>query len=264
MVEREGPNYFRIGSFVIVAIILVIMGLILFGSGKVFQKTIYVETYFNESVQGLSEGSPVKYRGVQIGYVKRIGLISEIYSVHNGEAGDLYGRYVYVLIAINKPVLTQTPQSTLGSAIEQDVQKGLRVQLAPQGLTGTAYLELNFINPQESKAVQINWQPNHYYIPATTSTLGRFADNAQYILDELKQVDVKKLFATLQNVLESTNHFVRQTDDLFNRSGQPIQTTLDNLREISENLKAISDQAKIYPPSVLFGRPPAALNPRNL
>ena len=44
------------------------------GAGNVFKRTVTIETYFDESVQGLDVGSAVKYRGVQIGRVTRIGF----------------------------------------------------------------------------------------------------------------------------------------------------------------------------------------------
>ena len=78
MKDRE-TNYLKIGSFVIVGLVLLIMAIIIFGSVKIFQKIIYIETYFNESVQGLSVGSPVKYRGMEIGYVKAIDFANSIY-----------------------------------------------------------------------------------------------------------------------------------------------------------------------------------------
>ncbi len=38
-----------------------------------------METYLNESVQGLEVGSKVRYRGVVVGEVRRIGFTYNIY-----------------------------------------------------------------------------------------------------------------------------------------------------------------------------------------
>jgi len=67
-------NYFKLGLFVIGAIAAGIIVLIIIGSGRWLQKRITIETYFNESVQGLDIGSKLKYRGVAIGEVTRIGF----------------------------------------------------------------------------------------------------------------------------------------------------------------------------------------------
>ena len=63
-----------IGAFVIGAIALTVMSVIVFGSGKLFSETIPVVFYFEGSVQGLSVGSPIKCKGVQIGEVTEIKM----------------------------------------------------------------------------------------------------------------------------------------------------------------------------------------------
>src|SRR6185369_10194716 len=65
-------NYFKLGLFVILALTSLVILLIVIGSGRAFQQKITIETYFNESVQGLDVGSKVKYRGVVIGEVTKI------------------------------------------------------------------------------------------------------------------------------------------------------------------------------------------------
>ena len=67
-------NFFKIGLFVIGAAVALVFLLVLLGAGRLFQSKIVMETYFNESVQGLELGSKVKYRGVIVGEVKSIGF----------------------------------------------------------------------------------------------------------------------------------------------------------------------------------------------
>ncbi len=52
-----------IGAFVIGAIALTVISVIVFGSGKLFATTVPCVFYFKGSVQGLSVGSPVKFKG---------------------------------------------------------------------------------------------------------------------------------------------------------------------------------------------------------
>ena len=63
----QRANYFKLGLFVIGAIVAGILVLIVIGTGRVLQKRVTIETYFNESVQGLDIGSKMKYRGVEVG-----------------------------------------------------------------------------------------------------------------------------------------------------------------------------------------------------
>ena len=68
----QQPRYFRIGLFIVIALAILAAALIAFGAGQFFRPRIYIETYVNASVQGVDIGSPVKFRGVQIGRVSAI------------------------------------------------------------------------------------------------------------------------------------------------------------------------------------------------
>ena len=58
-----------IGRFVVGAVVLAISGILLFGSGKFFSHEKPFVLFFNESVKGLSIGSPVDFKGVKVGEV---------------------------------------------------------------------------------------------------------------------------------------------------------------------------------------------------
>jgi ABC-type transporter Mla subunit MlaD len=55
-----------IGAFVVGAVALVVVGVLLFGGGKLFQEKAPFVIFFDSSVQGLNVGAPVVFRGVQI------------------------------------------------------------------------------------------------------------------------------------------------------------------------------------------------------
>jgi paraquat-inducible protein B len=58
-----------IGGFILGAILLLVVGLVLFGSGRYFQDITTAVLYFEGDVQGLNVGAAVKFRGVKIGEV---------------------------------------------------------------------------------------------------------------------------------------------------------------------------------------------------
>src|SRR5512144_2156532 len=64
-----------VGAFVLVALALAVVGVLVFGSGKFFRHTVEVVMYFPGSVDGLSTGAPVKFKGVDIGTVTNIQLV---------------------------------------------------------------------------------------------------------------------------------------------------------------------------------------------
>ena len=72
-------HYFKIGVFMLSGITLAVLAVIILGAGALFKKKFMMETYFDESVQGLSVGAPLKYRGVTIGSVEHIGFVRNDY-----------------------------------------------------------------------------------------------------------------------------------------------------------------------------------------
>ena len=68
----QKPNPVSIGLFIVIGVALGVTGLLLFSSSKLFTKTLDCVIYFDQSLNGLNVGAPVKIRGVTIGSVKRV------------------------------------------------------------------------------------------------------------------------------------------------------------------------------------------------
>jgi len=52
-----------IGGFVLGAVALIIIAILVFGSGRLFRQTRDFVLYFDNSVNGLSVGAPLKFKG---------------------------------------------------------------------------------------------------------------------------------------------------------------------------------------------------------
>ena len=63
---------FFVGLFMAGGISIAVVAIIWLGMSRIFEKGNHYAVYFDESVQGLSVDSPVKYRGVAIGRVEQI------------------------------------------------------------------------------------------------------------------------------------------------------------------------------------------------
>jgi len=70
MSRKANPT--TIGMFVLGALLLVIIGITVFGSGKLLSRKVPWVLYFDESIKGLRIGAPVNFRGVKIGSVNDI------------------------------------------------------------------------------------------------------------------------------------------------------------------------------------------------
>ena len=76
-------NQLRIGVFVVVGVAILAGALFLFGIRSAFERMYHFETYVTGDVLGLTKGSAVKLRGVDVGKVTEIGFSWRFYKNAN-------------------------------------------------------------------------------------------------------------------------------------------------------------------------------------
>src|SRR4029079_2013614 len=124
--------------FVLLGFGLAIAAAVLLGVATTRKQTVKYHSYFNESVQGLDLGSPVKFRGVTIGHVSAIEIAPDhrmVDVVSELDAAD-----------IKRMGLAEEGAHPLGPtrfAIPPD----LRAQLSSQGITGVKFIGIDFFDP---------------------------------------------------------------------------------------------------------------------
>jgi phospholipid/cholesterol/gamma-HCH transport system substrate-binding protein len=113
---EEKVNFVVVGVFVLVLGVALIGGVLWLSSGKYYGRhyTTY-QTYMKDSVAGLNLNAPVKYRGVDVGVVRKIALA---------------------------PGNVEEVQVTLDVERDTPVKADTVAILQTQGLTGIAYVEL--------------------------------------------------------------------------------------------------------------------------
>ena len=214
---------------------------------------MYAETYFNESVEGLTVGSPVKYRGITVGKVKQITFVTNVYDV---ASNSNYGRYIYVLFSINTDFLKNINAEELGPFLENEIKAGLRAKLTLQDLTGNAYLAINFMNPKQNPVLPINWKPKYIYIPSTPSVLSLVADNIEGILNNLQGVDFQRFFDNVELLAATTNTTMQGVNSILSRSQNSLVATSQNMETLTNTLQQLVTELKANPSSILFDKPP--------
>lgn len=193
-------SHTRLGVFVVLAILLLAALAISLGGGNTFRKKVTVETYFNESVQGLDIGSKVRYRGVIIGAVSSINFTYTRYEQEKSPAERK--QYVLVEMAVY-PDLLGTAAGAGREFVDKLVADGLRFRMAPVGITGIAYMELDF-NPL-APVLPIEWEPVNLYIPSTRSTVLNFMDSAERILGRLATLDLDSVVRNIDRLAVTLN-----------------------------------------------------------
>lgn len=205
-------NFFKIGLFTIGAIVALVILLVILGSGRLFQSKVLMETYVNESVQGLEVGSKVKYRGVVVGEVTRIGFTYTKYQLDKPVPERL--RYVM----IEATILPRLIGGRAGGDITQtataraEIERGLRVRLAPQGITGTNYLEIDYVDPKTNSELAVPWDPDNLYIPSAQSTVTQFVAAASDIMARLQHLDLEGTLVNVNKLLVTTNARIDSID----------------------------------------------------
>ena len=246
----QKANYFKLGLFVIGAIAAGVVVLIIIGSGRWLQKRITIETYFNESVQGLDIGSKLKYRGVAIGEVTRIGFTYNSYQLDRPMAER--ARFVLVEAQLDPKALggrAGAGDLTNRESAQQEVERGLRVRLAPLGITGTSYLEVDYMDPPPP-TLQIDWTPENIYIPSARSTVTALVNAASEIMERLHKLDIEGTLANVNKLLVTFNDRVEaiNTRDISKRTERvlgKLETALDNIDAKKLSSEAVALLAEV-------------------
>ncbi len=236
-------NYFKLGLFVIGAIVAGAVVLVVIGSGRWFQPKLTIETYFNESVQGLDIGSKLKYRGVVIGEVKSIGFTYNWYQ--QDRPMEQRARYVLVEAQIQPKLLggrAGAGDLTEQKRVDLEIEKGLRIRLAPQGITGTSYLEIDYVDPPPP-VLPIDWVPGNIYIPSAPSTVTTVVNSLVETLQRLHNLDIEQTIANFNRLMVTTNARIDAID-----TKQISQRTVTALAKFEATLdsvaaKKLSDEA---------------------
>ncbi len=297
MSNNSNPNYFRLGVFVLAAIGVLLAVILIFGSGQIFKKSFYVETYIKQSVTGLDAGASVRFRGVKIGQVTMIGLSGDMYE----EKLAFHDRRQYVVVRMQ----------IFGEKVNEDqigefVKNNLRARVKSMGITGVNYVEFDFVsNAADSPQLPYSWKPEYPVIPSLPNQADEIISGIQKLIGALNEMNIdgtqKKLDALLGNlnvmmagdgkgnegVIESVKQLnvimariakVTDKDELnilmrelvgtmvaLRQTVTSIQgdtsATIENLKQTSENLNEFSRIASQSPSSLIWGEPPAKITP---
>ncbi|HTB63062.1 MAG TPA: MlaD family protein [Opitutales bacterium] len=220
-----------IGLFVSIAIVLAVAAVLMFGGGKLFSHEEQFIIYFSEPPNGLSIGSPVKYKGVQIGQVSNI-------FIHFDQSDE--SDAIPVLIEIN----TTRLHNELGDSTDlsdpdvfaAQIKIGLRARLQMQSwVTTQLFIELDYdANPDKPKLVSLN----HLYkeIPSVPSGLSEVVQSITTALENLSKVD----FSDMANRINHLTDEITQSVDQLN-----LKEINDTILSAGKNLNDLLSDPKI-------------------
>jgi paraquat-inducible protein B len=209
-----------IGGFVISAIALLVIGIVIFGGGKFFTRTIKAVMFFDGSVKGLSVGAPVVFRGVEIGSVASV--------VARADTEKLTFD-IPVIIEIELDRFQTTGEVKLSkdpARMKILFERGLRAQLTSESfVTGQLMIAVDFHpeTPMKLKGIDLGYPE----IPTIPSSFEQLAQT-------LKKVPLEAIFEKLLSALNNIEKVL----------GAPeLMDTVRNLNKASQNANQLIQSA---------------------
>ncbi len=274
----DEKRYFKVGAFVLTGALLIGSCTVILGGGNYFAEKVVIETYFDESVQGLEVGSPVKLRGVRLGSVSSIGFVQDAYTFPTEEQALQYGSKVRVMMDLS-PQNPNADEEARRYQLQEMIANGLRLRLTSIGITGTSFIEADYLDAERFPMMDIMWRPKHYYIPSAPSTIATISTAAERIFSRLENTEIEKLVQNLDKFVVNLNSSVDDFDAarlqqeisavladaqamvagvnrLVDGSSYDLQASLDTTRVATENLRDLTDTLKSYPSLLVLGDPP--------
>jgi phospholipid/cholesterol/gamma-HCH transport system substrate-binding protein len=172
---------FMIGLFVTIGVIIGVSIIVWIGASQYFEKgTLYV-TYFDESVQGLQRDSSVKYRGVDVGRIVKIGVAPD-------------NKLIEVVMKID---------------LKNGLEANTMTQLKTVGITGIVFVELD---RQDSgihdMSPKIDFPAEYPVISSRPSEVRKILSGIGEVLDKMKMIDFREISEQIKATAKSADNFL--------------------------------------------------------
>ena len=222
-----------IGGFVVSALVLVVVGVMIFGSGNYLRERYRFMLFFQDSVKGLSLGAPVVFMGVKIGEVKDINVIAD-----PTESSFL----IQVLIELVSGKVKRFKTREFKDAQElyeycnQLIEQGLRARLGLQSVvTGQLQIELDFF--PEEKAVFMGTNKKYKEIPTIPSTFEKLTKT-------LENLPVKEIFEKLSSSLNRIDVLLNSpgTTEFLKSLKLAVEDARKILQEVDKQVQPMTDR----------------------
>ena len=226
-------NNFKLGLFALCGVAILIAGLLAFGARTYFEPSSMFETYIEGDVAGLTVGSPVELRGVRVGKVSHINFSWSEYQ-------ETQPDYVVVEFEMRDDVQPLPPGKARLEMLQTAIRRGLRARLKTQGVTGTSFLSLENVNPDENPPAQVPWTPKYTYIPAAPSEFGELLSSLQKALHNVEHLDFAAINQLLQGDLKSAGRVLDKVNQVdFGSLSTNANSLLTGLQGSSTRLKSL-------------------------
>lgn len=215
-----------IGFFVLSAIFVGIASVLILGGGELTADKIIYVAYFDESLKGLDVGAPVTFKGVAVGAVTNISIITDI---------EEFAMKMPVVFEVDRKGFTfvkdGVPVKARESLQQREnakilIDRGLRARLQTQSfVTGKKEIALDFF--PDTPVMLTGESPEYVELPTIPSAGEKLARTLQDIqLDKIAD-EILKTFEGLRKIIE---------DPRIGRILDEIEGTVGDFGELARDL----------------------------
>ena len=214
----EKTRRLRTGSFVVAGLILVLLILFFLGGRDLFARKIKVVTSFSdESVQGLSRGSAVKFRGAPIGTVSDISI-------------RFADKLVQVEMEIDVASFSDSEDELRGKFIHAVREEGLRCRLEHQGITGLKFIDFDYFGGTSPGKLALR-DDGAIEVPSVPSTFKDVLGTITKSLDRIGKIDI-------EGISSDVARSVREISELL--ADPAIKSAISRINEAAAHIEASS------------------------
>ena len=257
-------NYIVVGSFVVILAAVLVIAIVWLSASQRTEHETYL-VYMNEPVSGLSLQAPVKFNGVDVGFVSEINLNPD------------NPQQVVLLLSIDQ---------------NAPINQSTSATLMAQGVTGITYVGLK---AEAAKAPPLKILPGNKYpiIPSTPSLLVQLSTVLMSLADttkDLQQVlrgifnpeNQRAIHDSLENIDVITKNFANNSQLITNSINNASQTLLQSqslvksisqqmlpgmsqmvgqINEVLRNMRQLTTSVKSNPSALIRGQTPEPTGP---
>ena len=197
---------FKTGLFVLGALVLLAMMLYMLGWKDFFVRKAVLTTSCSESVQGLSVGAAVKYKGAQIGSVDRVvilpkgKLIRVDMNVELASFRDNDGKELFL------------DDTDFYVFLQKEIDNGLRCRLEYAGITGLRYLDFDYFAKPGELPENPGVTGGGYLVPSAPSALRDVVKSLNTSLERIAKIRFEEISDNLVRNLNDLNKILSSED----------------------------------------------------
>lgn len=177
---------------------------------KIYKEKQYYLTYIDESIRGLSPGSPVEYRGFKLG---------EVIDVRIELAPDMIETRIPILFEIQPERIQAAGTTDPETRVPIMVERGFRVQLRTGNLvTGQKLLALDYF--PDADPAEVYTEGQYMVIPSQPAPAQEIVNDIARVANRLADVPFDEIGQDLGATADGINQLVNSAE---------LQATIENL-----------------------------------